>query len=263
MDKIFLNACKNNQKRIVETFLKKGGINIDKRDAQGNTPLYYASKKGARDIVKILVEKGADINLANNYSSTPLHIVSQAGNKEIVAILLDNGADINVTDNGGKTPLIYSLADGRTEFTKFLLTKGADKTIKDNDGYSALDYATSKGLRDVVALLVGDTEEKDSSGNTSLHQAVWNNEAEVVNELLKAESININALNDAGESALILACIQNNLRVSEILIDKGAVLHYVSGRGNLEIAKLLVEKGMDSNLKNNEGETPCRCKSKR
>lgn len=253
MDNIFLNACKNNQKAIVQTFLKKGGINLDKRDALGNTPLFYASQKGARDIVKLLVENGADVNLANNHSSTPLHIVSQSGNKEIVAVLLENGADINGTDKEGKTPLIYSLADGRTEFTKFLLSKGADKNIKDNAGYSALDYATSRGLRDTIALLAGDVEEKDSLGNTPLHQAVWNEEAEVVNELLKVSSTNVNALNDEGESSLILACMRNNLRVAEILINSGAdlllrrldgntVLHYVSGRGNKEIAKLLIEK---------------------
>ncbi len=88
MDAIFLNACKNNQKAIVQTLLKKGGINLDKRDGLGNTPLYYSCQKGARDIVKILVEAGADVNLANNQSATPLHIVSQSGNKEIVAVLL-------------------------------------------------------------------------------------------------------------------------------------------------------------------------------
>ncbi len=31
--------------------LKKGGIDVNKRDAEGNTPLYYACLKGLRDIV--------------------------------------------------------------------------------------------------------------------------------------------------------------------------------------------------------------------
>src|SRR5690606_17035215 len=142
-----------------------------------------------------------------------------------------------------------------------------DKNIKDNEGFSALDYATSRGLRDTIALLVGETEEKSSLGNTPLHQAVWNNEAEVVNELLKDNNININTLNDQGDSALVLACMQNNLRIAQQLINAGAdlqlnrldgnsVLHYSSGCGNKEIVKLLIEKGMDINSKNNEGETP-------
>ena len=47
----FLNACRNGQKSIVQIFLKKGGIDVNKRDAEGNTPLYYACLKGFRDIV--------------------------------------------------------------------------------------------------------------------------------------------------------------------------------------------------------------------
>ena len=35
----FLNACRNGQKGIVQIFLKKGGIDVDKRDVEGNTPL--------------------------------------------------------------------------------------------------------------------------------------------------------------------------------------------------------------------------------
>ena len=42
----FLNACRNGQKSIVQIFLKKGGIDVNKRDAEGNTPLYYACLKG-------------------------------------------------------------------------------------------------------------------------------------------------------------------------------------------------------------------------
>ena len=38
----FLNACRNGQKGIVQIFLKKGGIDVDKRDVEGNTPLYHA-----------------------------------------------------------------------------------------------------------------------------------------------------------------------------------------------------------------------------
>ena len=63
MDLIFLNACKNGQKGVVQAFIKKGGIDFNKRDAQGCTPLFYACIKGARDIVKLLLDGGADASL--------------------------------------------------------------------------------------------------------------------------------------------------------------------------------------------------------
>lgn len=89
-------------------------------------------------------------------------------------------------------------------------------------------------------------KKKNSSGNTPLHQVVWNYEAEVIGELLKANSVNVNALNDQGDSASALACMQNNLSILQQLIDASAdlqlkrldgnsVLHYSCGRRNKEI----------------------------
>lgn len=59
----FLNACRNGQKSIVQIFLKKGGIDVNKRDAEGNTPLYYACLKGLRDIVGLLLDSDADVSI--------------------------------------------------------------------------------------------------------------------------------------------------------------------------------------------------------
>ena len=80
----FLNACRNGQKSIVQIFLQKGGINVNKRDAEGNTPLHYACLKGFRDIVNMLLEHDADVSVANNCAETPLHAAARSGNKEII-----------------------------------------------------------------------------------------------------------------------------------------------------------------------------------
>jgi uncharacterized protein len=115
MDNMFLNACKNAQKGIVEAFLKKGGINVNKRDALGNTPLYYVSAKGAKDIAKLLIDNGADVNQANNSSETPLHCAAGNGSKEILKMLTDAGADVNASNNNGQTPLFYAVLSHKTE----------------------------------------------------------------------------------------------------------------------------------------------------
>ena len=109
----FLNACRNGQKSIVQIFLKKGGIDINKRDQEGNTALYYACQKGYRDIVALLLDNDADASCINNRSESPLHAAARSGNKEILGKLLQKGADINVTDNEGRTPLICLLDNKR------------------------------------------------------------------------------------------------------------------------------------------------------
>ncbi|MDH6601481.1 ankyrin repeat protein [Myroides gitamensis] len=123
MDTMFLNACKAGQKGVIEAFLKKGGININKRDALGNTPLYYVCIKGARDLVQLLIQAGADVSQANNNSQAPIHRIAENGNKEIITLLIAGGADINATDKEGKTPLLYAIKAGKTETALFFLSQ--------------------------------------------------------------------------------------------------------------------------------------------
>ena len=122
----FLNACRSGQKSIVQIFLKKGGIDVNKRDAEGNTPLHYACLKGYRDIVSLLLENKADATAVNNQSETPLHAAARTGNKEIIERLLDCGSDINATDKDGKTPLICLADNWRTDAAIRLIERGAD-----------------------------------------------------------------------------------------------------------------------------------------
>ncbi|WP_297197062.1 ankyrin repeat domain-containing protein [uncultured Flavonifractor sp.] len=91
LDNMLLTACKNGQKGIVQAFLKKGGLQLDKRDGQGATPLHYASAKGSRDIVKLLLDAGADASIADNQSRTALHLACQVGNKDIIRLLSFGG----------------------------------------------------------------------------------------------------------------------------------------------------------------------------
>ena len=46
----FLNACRNGQKNIVRIFIERGGIDLDRRDAEGNTALHYVCREGFRDL---------------------------------------------------------------------------------------------------------------------------------------------------------------------------------------------------------------------
>ena len=123
----FLNACRNGQKSIVRIFLDKGGVNLDKRDGEGNTPLYYACRQGHRDVVALLLDRGADVSLINNRSESPLHAAAQSGNKEIVALLARHGADLNATDCEGRTPLMVLLDYKRTDAALYLIGLGVGR----------------------------------------------------------------------------------------------------------------------------------------
>ena len=121
MDEMFLNACKNGQKGVAQTLLAKGDVNVNKRDPMGFTPLHYACQKGTRDIVSMLIDKGADACACSNDSVTPLHMCSRSGNKDVIRMLIEAGADLNATDRNGRTPLMAMASEGKVDAAKMLL----------------------------------------------------------------------------------------------------------------------------------------------
>jgi len=269
LDNMLLQACKNNQKSVIQTFLKRGGVDVNKRDESGNTPLIYACMKSARDLVKMLLDAGADAGLANQKSRAPLHFAAESGSAEIATLLLQAGADVNCTDVNGVTPLMLMAQNGRTDAAlKLMQQPGIDLKIKDNNNRMAIDYATSAGLRELVKALSQTQEEHtDAYGNTSLHHACWNNQGEVVKVLLEKDPESVNRLNDEGRSPLMLAAQRSNLMIAELLLAHGAdascadasgvaPLHVAADNGDLFLGKALLTAGAEINAKTSDGQTP-------
>lgn len=227
----FLNACRNGQKSIVQIFLKKGGINVNKRDAEGNTPLYYACLKGFRDIVTILLDNDADVSIANNSSEIPLHATARSGNKEIIGKLIQYGANLDATDKEGRTPLICLLDNKRTDAALFLIEQGADTEITDNTGHKAIDYATAHGLREVVTCL-SVKETTDGHGNTPLHQAVFNGQSETVRMLLPTSWQYAECAERCRRNATGYCLYEMQPYIAELTVDAGAEVNKALLNGN-------------------------------
>ncbi len=268
IDNMLLQACKNNQKSVVQAFLKRGGVDVNKRDGSGNTPLIYACLKSARDLVKLLLDNGADVGLGNQKNRMPIHAAAEAGNFQIISMLIEAGADVNSTDNDGVTPLMILAQRGKTDAAlKLLENAEIDIHIKDNAGRMAIDFATACGLRELVkALSQAEEAHADTYGNTSLHHACWNEQSEVVKILLEKDPASVNKPNDDGESPLILAVRRSNLMIAELLLAAGAKtdiadadgvrpLHIAADHGDLFMGKALLKAGAAIDSKTSDGET--------
>ena len=69
------------------------------------------------------MDAGADVNAKDEDENTPLHRAAYYGHKEIVVLLIAKGADVNVKNDVGYTPL-----DGNHPDTADLLRKHGGKT---------------------------------------------------------------------------------------------------------------------------------------
>ncbi|KAF5829326.1 ankyrin repeat-containing domain protein, partial [Dunaliella salina] len=61
----------------------------------GRTPLWTASFNGHREVVHLLLNKGAVVDKANNAGATPLFVASQQGHMDVSRLLLERGAVVD------------------------------------------------------------------------------------------------------------------------------------------------------------------------
>ncbi len=184
---------------------------------------------------------------------------------------IDAGADPDVADREGCTPLMRLVENRRTDAALWLIDRGADTEATDQTGHRALDYATAHGLTEVVARL--STKRSDATdmrvmpkATRRLHQAVYNDQAEVVRTLLAASKAQLDAPNDAGETPLLVACGRGNLHIARMLLDAGAdanrpltngttPLHGAAQAGNRFLVEALLGAGAAVDARNGVGET--------
>jgi ankyrin repeat protein len=219
--------------------------------------------------VQRLLQKGVDINATDEHGDTPLmlgvlfsHMDSliRAHNPTMVKFLLEQGADINAKANGC-TPLITAAFFGDLETVKLLLDHGADLNILDDHGITAVQSAADGGHPQAVKLLLS------KGGKITLAAAGCIGDPAEVQRLIQ-EGADVNANGFLDSKPLMAAIRGGNLDIIKMLLEKGADVHIrsltgetalmmaVSAKDQPDVVKLLLEKGADVNACTEAGETP-------
>ena len=134
----------------VEMFelLVHAGLDVDDRDADGETPLLNAIFRRFTPAVRKLIELGADVNAANRSSrDSAIHFAVQFDHHEILPLLLAKGADYTATNIRGRT--IAHLAARTAGSETFIILseaklKNLNLSIRDEDGRTAADYLVNR-----------------------------------------------------------------------------------------------------------------------
>ena len=83
--------------------------------------LSIACKGKNLKMIKLLLDQGVQINKIDENGLTPLIVSCDQNNLEAVKLLLDHGALANMTNCFGKTPLKYARANDNEEMIELLL----------------------------------------------------------------------------------------------------------------------------------------------
>ncbi len=125
--------------------LIKQQVDVNGRNAKGESPLRIAIEYSDNYSVQQLVSAGAKVNevIADQNNKTLLMLATQDQDHGGLKIreLLRAGANIEERDATGKTPLIYAAINNNSEAARVLLEKGADINSFDQKGQTAKNYA--------------------------------------------------------------------------------------------------------------------------
>ena len=198
-------AVHMNRAEIVRLFLTDSRILYNCEDEDGDTALHIAVKNNSHEIIDALVQNpNVDVNLKNKFTISlpllahqgakrfhaPIHLAAILGHNEALDVLLRR-PDIDVNLPGG------------------------------NSNFTALHYACLQGHAGIVQKLFCDPRTNinalDNLKDLPLHLAVVGGNPEVLATFLTggSQSIDVNAKNEEGTSALFLASI---LWISEGLL---------------------------------------------
>jgi ankyrin repeat protein len=126
------------------------------RRADGWPLLHLAGFYGHRDVVDLLVARGADVHArsANAVDNTALHaVLAMSGDAGVAERLLAAGADPNAAGGGGYTPLHIAASRGDVQGVALLRAHGADASARTADGRTAAAIAAERGHPDLAASL--------------------------------------------------------------------------------------------------------------
>lgn len=159
----------------LEQELKVSTALVNDRDAQGRTPLCWATVRDDRLSVKTLLAFGADPNIADDTGSTCLHF---ARSPEVCRALLDKHADVHARNRiYSRTPLhSFCKRDGTIAMIEQLIDAGLEVDARDADGETPLLNAIFRGFTAAAEKLIELGADLNacniSSHESSIHFAV-------------------------------------------------------------------------------------------
>ncbi len=218
----------------VYTYLESKKLNPNVANNQGVTPLHIvAARSQDLQVIQYLLNKGLSVNKADNQGNTPFIEAASRNNLDVLKILAEQVDNFNTSNTKGQTALTNAIAHNSMAVVAFLLQKGADSNVVDAsgnniayyllEGYSARNKEQfTEKFQALSRLKQIDLAKPQQNGNTWYHLAVVKNNFELL-QLANTMDIDVNAKNNQGNTALILAAMKaTDDSILKYLIEKGA-----------------------------------------
>ena len=139
-----------------------------KENAEEQTALVLAARRGHLQTVQALLRRGADVHLPDKNGLTALMWACNRGHDAIIPLLIASGERNErdgmpqrlatddqrlATDKEGMTALMHAAHNGHVQAAEILVVEGWDLLDRNNHGMTALMLAARSGVKEMVHLL--------------------------------------------------------------------------------------------------------------
>ncbi|KHN74170.1 Ankyrin-2 [Toxocara canis] len=234
-------ACRKGENEVLQMIVDLGGTDVNATNAMGWTPLHEVANNGDEGALRIMYKLRADANILDKEDRTPLHVAAERGHTRVVETLIDkfNGS-IRARTRDGSTLLHVAALSGHAETALAFLKRGVPLYMPNKRGALGLHSAAAAGFTDVVRMLITrgtNVDIRTRDNYTALHVAVQSGRASVVETLLGFGADVHVVGGQLGETALHIAAS-------------------LTTEDATQCAVMLLKSGAQPNVTRSDGETP-------
>ncbi|XP_029312117.1 protein TANC2 isoform X2 [Cottoperca gobio] len=247
----------------VSRLLMLGGANVNYRtEVLNNAPvLCVHSHLGYMDMVALLLEYGASVDAPSESGLMPLGYAAAGGHMAIVTALCRRRAKVDHLDKNGQCALVHAALRGHMEVVKFLIQCDWSMGPQQQQSPKTQQQAAFTKNHAVQQALIAAA----SMGYTEIVSYLLDLPEKDEEEVERAQINNFDTL--WGETALTAASGRGKLEVCRLLLEQGAAVAQPNRRGivplfsavrqgHWQIVDLLLTHGADVNLADKQGRTP-------
>jgi ankyrin repeat protein len=144
--------CKGGEK-VLHIFLNRG-VDINARDDEGMTALFYAVLNGHAIIASQLIDHGADLEVKDKAGLPVLHKAVEDDHVDTVRWLCEKGLNLEALDDEGFTALYSAIDTQNVAMARLLVEKGANVNGLNPELETPLAAAMRRGPAAIAHLLL-------------------------------------------------------------------------------------------------------------